>query len=52
MGISNVTMDDTVTLIGEDGSNMINAEEMVQDVGTINYGIVCDISKRVQRFYD
>lgn len=51
-GIPNVKMDDTVTLIGKDGSNTITAEEMAQEVGTINYEIVCDISKRVQRFYD
>lgn len=51
-GIPNVKMDDTVTLIGKDGSKTITAEEMAQEVGTINYEIVCDISKRVQRFYD
>ena len=45
--IDGVTTADTVTLLGEG----ITAEEMAQALGTINYEIVCGISRRVPRVY-
>lgn len=49
--IPNVTMGDRVTLLGKDGNIEYNADDMAQDLGTIGYEIICNISKRVQRFY-
>ena len=40
-----------VTLIGKDGEERISAEELAELTGTINYEIVCDISKRVPRVF-
>ena len=50
-GIDNVSIDDDVTLIGSDGSNIITTEEVAHIAGTINYEIVCGIGKRVPRVY-
>jgi alanine racemase len=49
--IPDVKMGDRVTLLGIDGVVEYNADDMAQDLGTIGYEIVCNISKRVQRFY-
>lgn len=49
--IPNVKMGDVVILMGKDGNNVYDADEMAKDLGTIGYEIVCNISKRVQRFY-
>jgi alanine racemase len=42
---------DTVTLLGEDGSERISAEDMAEWAGSIPYEILCGISKRVPRQY-
>ena len=49
--IPNVKMGDVVILMGENENNVYNADDMAKDLGTIGYEIVCNISKRVQRFY-
>ena len=49
--IPDVAMGDKVTLLGVDGDIEYNADDMAQDLGTIGYEIICNISKRVQRFY-
>ena len=49
--IPDVKMEDTVTLIGTDGDKTITADEIAAICGTINYEIVCGISKRVPRVY-
>lgn len=49
--IPDVKMGDKVTLLGVDGSVEYNADTMAQDLGTIGYEVICNISKRVQRFY-
>ena len=49
--IANVKMGDKVTLLGIDGDIEYNADDMAQDLGTIGYEVICNISKRVQRFY-
>lgn len=45
--IPGVKMDDEVILLG-DG---LNADEMASLIGTIGYEVICNISKRVQRYY-
>ena len=50
-GIPGVREGDTVTLIGRDGDNAIPAEEIAGLCGTINYEIMCNISRRVPRVY-
>lgn len=49
--IENISVMDDVTLIGMDGNRQISVEEIANITGTINYEIVCDISKRVPRVY-
>ena len=46
-----VRMGDTATLIGRDGGECITADELAALAGTINYEIVCNISRRVPRLY-
>lgn len=46
-----VAVDDEAVLIGEQGSESISASELAGLVGSINYEIVCAISKRVPRVY-
>ncbi len=50
-GIDGVSADDEVVLIGEQGGNVITAEELANLVGTINYEIATNIGKRVPRVY-
>jgi alanine racemase len=40
-----------VTLLGQDGDEIITADDMADEIGTIGYEIVCNISKRVERKY-
>jgi alanine racemase len=40
-----------VVLIGSQGKEKITAEEIAKLIGTINYEVVCGISKRVPRIY-
>jgi alanine racemase len=42
---------DVVTVFGRDGSAFLPVEEQAEKAGTINYEIVCDLSKRVPRVY-
>ena len=42
---------DVVTLIGRDGDEEVTADELAQKEGTINYEVVCGLSKRVPRVY-
>ena len=44
-------MGDRVTLIGRDGGEEITAGEVAGWEGTINYEVVCALSKRVPRVY-
>ncbi len=46
-----VSMGDRVTLIGRDGAEEITATELAGWEGTINYEVVCALSKRVPRVY-
>ncbi|MDD3745352.1 MAG: alanine racemase [Anaerostipes sp.] len=49
--IKDVNLMDQVTLMGQDGDVCVSADEIATMIGTINYELVCDISKRVPRFY-
>lgn len=49
--IPDVCEGDTVTLVGRDGEDTITFDEMAHLVGTINYELVCAISRRVPRVY-
>ncbi|MGI6254270.1 MAG: alanine racemase [Acutalibacter sp.] len=46
-----VQVGDTVTLIGRDGDEEISADELAALEGSINYEVVCGLSKRVPRVY-
>lgn len=50
-GISDVTYDSEVVLLGKDGDSQITVEELAGLAGTFNYEFVCDISKRVPRVF-
>lgn len=49
--IPDIRMGDKVTLLGVDGAHEYNADDMAKELGTIGYEVLCNISKRVQRFY-
>jgi len=61
VSMDNITLDmgpdtraavgDEVTLLGASGGEQLTAEEMAARIGTINYEVVCEISKRVPRAY-
>ena len=42
---------DAVTLLGEQGSVSINAQQMARTAGTISYSVLCGINPRVKRVY-
>jgi alanine racemase len=46
-GIKNVRVGDEVILFGEN----LSADEVAQNMGTINYEVVCGVGKRVPRVY-
>lgn len=49
--IPDVTIGDEVVLIGRQGEENITADELAQELGTINYEIICGINCRVPRVY-
>lgn len=49
--VPHVALGDQVTLLGEDGSLAVSAEEIAKTTGTISFEITCGISRRVPRFY-
>jgi alanine racemase len=42
---------DPVTLLGREGTDTISVDELARWAGTVNYEILCGISKRVPRLY-
>lgn len=50
-GVENVKSGDEVVLFGRQGDEFIPVEEIAEFGGTINYEIVCGISRRVPRYY-
>ena len=49
--IEGVAEGDEVVLYGSQGSGCIAVEEVAQLLGTINYELLCNVGKRVPRFY-
>lgn len=50
-GIDGVEVGDEVVLFGQQGGAFISIDEVAQKLGTINYEVVCMISRRVPRVY-
>jgi alanine racemase len=48
---TDVKVGDPATIIGADGDERQNAEDLARRIGTISYEIVCGISSRVPRAY-
>ena len=49
--IPDVRVEDTVTLIGQEGDRRITMEELADPASRFNYEMACGIGKRVQRIY-
>lgn len=49
--IPGVSLDDTVTLVGRDGDEIITVEQIAAAADSFNYEFVCGISRRVPRIY-
>jgi alanine racemase len=49
--IPDVKLDDKVILIGRSGDEEITVDQMAAATGTINYEIVCGLSRRIPRAY-
>lgn len=49
--IPEASIGDEVVLIGEQGGNIVSAEEIAKLIDTINYEVVCMIGKRIPRVY-
>lgn len=49
--IEGVKMGTVVTIIGESNGFVYTADDMANELGTIGYEVMCNITKRVQRFY-
>ena len=45
------TVGDEVVLIGTQEDEVLTADDMAEQLGTISYEITCDISKRVDRHW-
>ena len=49
--IPDVKLDDKVVLMGGSGEEEITVDEMAEMTGTINYEIICGLSRRIPRVY-
>ena len=49
--IEGVSVGDTVTLFGRDGSEYISIEELAEKAGTISYELLCAVGRRVPRAF-
>ncbi|MFN2456026.1 MAG: alanine racemase [Pyrinomonadaceae bacterium] len=49
--VPGVTLDDAVTLFGEDGELSVPVEDLAKTANTLSYEITCGISRRVPRVY-
>lgn len=50
--LEDCTINDVVTIIGQDGDEYISADELAQKQGSINYEVTCDVAPRVSRVYE
>ncbi|WAM34540.1 alanine racemase [Caldicellulosiruptor morganii] len=49
--IKDVRIGDEVVIIGEQGDREITADDLAAQIGTINYEVICSVSKRIPRVY-
>lgn len=49
--IPDVEVEDSVTLVGRDGDELISVEEIAAYGDSLNYEVICDVGKRVPREY-
>ena len=49
--IGDVKIGDEVVIIGRQGKNEITADDLASQIGTINYEVICSVSKRIPRVY-
>jgi alanine racemase len=49
--IDNINIGDEVIIFGSDGNNTITVDSVAHLLGTINYEVVCSVSRRVPRAY-
>jgi alanine racemase len=49
--VRDVSLEDEVVIIGEQGNDRISADDLARSLGTINYEVVCDLTARVPRVY-
>ncbi|WP_164742595.1 MULTISPECIES: alanine racemase [Caldicellulosiruptor] len=49
--IKDVKIGDEVVIIGKQGKNEITADDLASQIGTINYEVICSVSKRIPRVY-
>jgi alanine racemase len=49
--VAGVNLGDTVTLVGQDGAQRIDVDQLAGWAGTIGYEVLCGLSKRVPRLY-
>lgn len=49
--VSEARVGDTVTLLGREGKESIDAQQIARVAGTISYNVLCGISARVKRVY-
>ena len=50
-GIPGLKVGDAVTLLGEEGGERLDAQQIARTAGTISYSVLCGISARVKRIY-
>ena len=50
-GDDKISVWDDVVIIGNDGSQKISADDIAQQMDSVNYEVVCGIGKRVPRIY-
>lgn len=49
--VGEVKVSDEVILLGNDGNIKYDADDIAKDLGTINYEVICAVSKRIPRIY-
>lgn len=49
--VGEVKVSDEVILLGSDGKLKYDADDIAEDLGTINYEVICAVSKRIPRVY-
>jgi alanine racemase len=50
-GLKDINLGDRVTILGEDGGERIDAEEVAGNAGTISYDVITNLGNKVPRIY-